>query len=107
DNQVLDVWFSSAIQGLGYWTYNGVKSSDSAESIEDEVAAQFGIIADSNTLAVIGVEAAEIELYNAAGILVARNSGEQTIDVTALRGLYIVKVVSTEGKVNAAKVILR
>ena len=107
DNQVLDVWFSSAIQGLGYWTYNGVKGSDAVESIEDEVAAQFGIIADANTLAVVGVEAAEIELYNAAGILVARNVGEQTIDVTAFRGLYIVKVISTEGKVNAAKVILR
>ena len=107
DNQVLDVWFLSTLQGLGYWTYNGVKGSDAVEGIEDEVAAQFGIIADANTLAVIGVEAAEIELYNAAGVLVARNAGEQTIDVTALRGLYIVKVISTEGKINAAKVILR
>ena len=107
DNQVLDVWFLSTLQGFGYWTYNGVKGSDAVEGIEDEVAAQFGIIADANTLAVIGVEAAEIELYNAAGVLVARNAGEQTIDVTALRGLYIVKVLSTDGKVNAAKVIIR
>ena len=103
DNQVLDVWFSSATQGLGYWTYNGVKGSDAVEGIEDEVAAQFGIIADANTLAVIGVEAAEIELYNAAGVLVARNAGSQTINVATLSGLYIVKVVDAEGKVNAAK----
>ena len=107
DNQVLDVWFSSAIQGLGYWTYNGVKGSDAVEGIEDEVAAQFGIIADANTLAVVGVEAAEIELYNAAGVLVARNAGSQTINVATLSGLYIVKVVDAEGKVNAAKVVLK
>ena len=107
DNQVLDVWFLSTLQGLGHWTYNGVKGSDAVEGIEDEVAAQFGIIADANTLAVIGVEAAEIELYNAAGVLVARNAGEQTIDVSALRGLYIVKVVDVTGKVNAAKIVLR
>ena len=84
-----------------------MKGSDAVEGIEDEVAAQFGIIADANTLAVIGVEAAEIELYNAAGILVARNAGEQTINVSALSGLYIVKVVDAEGKVNAAKVVLK
>ena len=107
DNQVLDVWFLSTLQGFGYWTYNGVKGSDAVEGIEDEVAAQFGIIADANTLAVVGVEAAEIELYNAAGVLVARNEGEQTINVSALSGLYIVKVVDAEGKVNAAKVVLK
>ncbi|MGM9846424.1 MAG: N-acetylmuramoyl-L-alanine amidase [Muribaculaceae bacterium] len=107
DNQVLDVWFCSCFQGLGYWTYNGVKGSDSVEGIEDEVAAQFGIIADANTLAVVGVEAAEIELYNAAGVLVARNAGSQTINVSTLSGLYIVKVVDAEGKVNAAKVVLK
>ena len=55
----------------------------------------------------IGVEAAEIELYNAAGVLVARNAGSQTINVATLSGLYIVKVVDAEGKVNAAKVVLK
>ncbi|MGM9844601.1 MAG: hypothetical protein ACI30S_10305, partial [Muribaculaceae bacterium] len=88
DNQVLDVWFASAIQGLCYYTYNGVRQAEGVEEIEDASEA-FRVISDGSTLAVVGVESAQICVYNASGMLVARNAGEQVIDVSFIpSGLY-------------------
>ena len=103
DGQVLDVWFSTCFQGLGYYTYNGVKPADAVEGISQ---AKFGVICDGNTLAVVGVEASEIELYSASGVLVAKSQG-QTVEVSALRGLYIVKVKDVDGIIRAQKAVIR
>ncbi|MGM9843821.1 MAG: family 43 glycosylhydrolase [Muribaculaceae bacterium] len=103
DAQILDIWFSSASQGLGYYTYNGIKPADSADAIN---ANSFRIICDGNTLAVTGVEAAVIEIYTPSGILIAQSSS-QTIQVSPLRGLYIVKVTDTDGLTHAQKLIIR
>ena len=103
DNQVLDVWFLSTLQGMGYYTYNGVKPADAVEGIAQ---AKFGVICDGNTLAVVGVEASEIELYSASGVLVAKSQG-QTVEVSALRGLYIVKVKDADGIIRAQKAVIR
>ncbi|MCI5783138.1 MAG: T9SS type A sorting domain-containing protein, partial [Bacteroidales bacterium] len=68
--------------------------------------ANFGVIADSQKLIVVGVEAADVELYNAAGMLVAKAEG-QTVSVAGLKGLYIVKVKDVEGKLHAVKVAIK
>ena len=104
NGHVLDVWFATSKQGLGYYSYNGIKPADAVEGIASD--SNFGVIADSQKLIVVGVEAADIELYNAAGMLVAKAEG-QTVSVAGLKGLYIVKVKDVEGKLHAVKVAIK
>ena len=104
NGHVLDVWFATSKQGLGYYSYNGIKPADAVEGIASD--ANFGVIADSQKLIVVGVEAADVELYNAAGMLVAKAEG-QTVSVAGLKGLYIVKVKDVEGKFHAVKVAIK
>ncbi len=106
NGHVLDVWFATSKQGLGYYSYNGIKPADAIEDVISETP-EAVLLYTGTEIQVEGVQAANIAVYSITGALVRNESNSNIVNVEGLHGVYIAVVVDTEGNTFTKKFVLK
>ncbi|MCI5784434.1 MAG: T9SS type A sorting domain-containing protein, partial [Bacteroidales bacterium] len=106
NGHVLDVWFATSKQGLGYYSYNGIKPADAIEDVISETP-EAVLVYTGTEIQVEGVQAANIAVYSITGALVRNESNSNIVNVEGLHGVYIAVVVDTEGNTFTKKFVLK
>ena len=84
-----------------YWSVDGVDETEAGKvKVYPNPA--------SETLRIDGLEADEIQVYNALGQLVKVVRGTNEVNVNSLpEGLYLLRITDAEGKVYTNKIMIR
>ena len=106
NGHVLDVWFATCMQGLCYYSYNGIKPADAIEDVISETP-EVALLYTGTEIQVEGVQAANIAVYSISGALVRNESNSNIVNVEGLHGVYIAVVVDTEGNTFTKKFMLK
>ena len=106
NGHVLDVWFATCMQGLCYYSYNGIKPADAIEDVISETP-EAVLLYTGTEIQVEGVQAANIAVYSITGALVRNEANSNIVNVEGLHGVYIAVVVDTEGNAFTKKFMLK
>ena len=103
----LYIWINIPAQGVACYKFSHTTEVGVEDVVVENEDVEMVLSCDGSVLAVAGVEAEMIQVYNMSGACVAAVAGSNEVDVEALNGIYVVAVKDAQGVVRTVKVAIR
>ncbi len=105
ESNKVNLWVQVPLQGIAYYSYNG-ESTDVDDIAVDMSAAKMEIRRYPSMIKILGVDPAQVVIYNMSGMTALTAGATDEIDTSALSGIHIIRVVDKSGVVHTAKIAL-